>query len=212
MSRQHINAYRKELAKLQRVSGSLNEGVISGAFGRLLDRWGRSHDLTLIPQWEGHGPRGNDIRVDGALIPSVLRVPFGYWEAKDSKDDLDREIAAKRASGYPDDNIVYENSVAAVLRQDGREVARAALSDDDALNCLSSPASSPMSARRSRSSSAPRASSAPTCRRFWTRYARRSRRRRLIGPPTPPPPPSSSKHAQARPSTRSSPPPTCAKC
>lgn len=134
MSRQHINAYRTKLANIHAASGSLNEGPISQAFGSLLESWGRSHDLHLVQQWEGKGPRGNNIRVDGALVPSVLRIPFGYWEAKDSKDDLDKEIAAKIAAGYPDDNIIYENSVTAVLRQNGKEVDRAPLQgDDDAL-------------------------------------------------------------------------------
>lgn len=137
MSRQHINAYRTKLAQIHAASGSLNEGPISQAFGGLIENWGRSHDLTLVQQWEGKGPRGNDIRVDGALVPSVLRIPFGYWEAKDSKDDLDKEIAAKIRAGYPDDNIIYENSVTAVLRQNGREMDRAPLlGDDDALLAL----------------------------------------------------------------------------
>lgn len=134
MSRQHINAYRTKLAQIHAASGSLNEGPISQAFGGLIESWGRALDLTLVQQWEGKGPRGNDIRVDGALVPTLLRVPFGYWEAKDSKDDLDREIASKIRSGYPDDNIIYENSVIAVLRQNGREMDRAPLQgDDDAL-------------------------------------------------------------------------------
>ncbi|MFL6727978.1 MAG: type ISP restriction/modification enzyme [Sphingomicrobium sp.] len=134
MSRQHISAYRTKLAQIHAASGSLNEGPVSQAFGGLLESWGRALDLTLVQQWEGKGPRGNDIRVDGALVPTLLRVPFGYWEAKDSKDDLDREIAAKSRSGYPDDNIIYENSVTAVLRQNGREMDRAPLQgDDDAL-------------------------------------------------------------------------------
>lgn len=131
VSRQHINAYRTKLANIHAASGSLNEGPISQAFGSLLESWGRSHDLQLVQQWEGRGPRGNSIRVDGALVPTVLRIPFGYWEAKDSKDDLDREIAAKIASGYPTDNIIYENSVTAVLRQDSKEVERAPLQGDD---------------------------------------------------------------------------------
>lgn len=134
MSRQHINAYRTKLANIHAASGSLNEGPVSQAFGSLIESWGRSHDLHLVQQWEGKGPRGNNIRVDGALVPSVLRIPFGYWEAKDSKDDLDKEIAAKIAAGYPDDNIIYENSVTAVLRQNGKEADRAPLQgDDDAL-------------------------------------------------------------------------------
>lgn len=110
MSRQHIQAYRRRLDKLMAATSSRNEGLLSAAFADLLDRWGGSQDLTLVPQWEGKGPRGDDIRVDGAVVPSVLRIPFGYWEAKDSKDDLDREIASKLRSGYPDDNIVSEDT------------------------------------------------------------------------------------------------------
>jgi predicted helicase len=47
--------------------------------------------------------------VDGALLYS-LRVPFGYWEAKDEKDDLDAEIETKKRRGYPQDNIIFEDS------------------------------------------------------------------------------------------------------
>ncbi len=133
MSRQHINAYRAHLAKLHAVSGSLNEGVVSAAFGKLLESWGRSLDLTLVNQWEGKGPRGNNIRVDGALVPGVLRIPFGYWEAKDSKDDLDKEIAKKRVAGYPVDNIIYEDTREAVLVQNNAAVDRADMADNDAL-------------------------------------------------------------------------------
>lgn len=133
MSRAHIAAYRRKLAEQHRVTGSLNERVLSAAFADLLERVGRSHDLVFTAQWEGRGPRGNAIAVDGALVPKILRKPFGYWEAKDSKDDVDREIAKKLASGYPDDNIIYEDTRTAVLRQDGRETARAGLDDDDAL-------------------------------------------------------------------------------
>ena len=103
ISRQHVNTYRRTLAEQHRVTGNLNEGVVSKAFADLLERTGKPHGLIFSPQREGRGPRGNLIRVDGALIPSILRVPFGYWEAKDEKDDLDREIAAKLARGYPDE-------------------------------------------------------------------------------------------------------------
>ncbi|MCK7496167.1 MAG: hypothetical protein MZW92_38470 [Comamonadaceae bacterium] len=47
--------------------------------------------------------------VDGALLHE-LRVPFGYWEAKDEEDDLDEEIACKFRRGYPQDNIIFEDS------------------------------------------------------------------------------------------------------
>lgn len=136
ISRQHINAYRKTLAEQHRITGSLNERVLRKAFAELLERTGRAHDLIFTNEWEGRGPRGNNISVDGALVPPILRKPFGYWEAKDSKDDLDREIAAKQRSGYPDDNIIYEDTRTAILRQDGREVMRASLADDAELLAL----------------------------------------------------------------------------
>jgi hypothetical protein len=47
----------------------------------------------------------------------ALRVPFGYWEAKDEKDDLDAEIELKKRRGYPQDNIIFEDSNRAVLVQ-----------------------------------------------------------------------------------------------
>ena len=39
--------------------------------------------------------------VDGALLYE-LRVPFGYWESKDEKDDLEVEIALKFRRGQED--------------------------------------------------------------------------------------------------------------
>ena len=38
--------------------------------------------------------RSGQIRVDGAILHQ-LRIPLGFWEAKDEKDDLDAEIAEK---------------------------------------------------------------------------------------------------------------------
>ena len=46
----------------------------------------------------------------------------GYWEAKDTGDDLDVEIQKKFDRGYPRDNIVFEDSKTAVLVQN-RDVA-----------------------------------------------------------------------------------------
>jgi hypothetical protein len=45
-----------------------------------------------------------DLPADGGVTLGRLitvRVPFGYWEAKDEEDDLDKEIAAKFRRGYP---------------------------------------------------------------------------------------------------------------
>ena len=85
MSRQLINEYRAELDKLRQVSGSRRETVLREAFKDLLKRWGKGLDLSFIPEHDIVTAKGNRIYVDGALLHG-LRVPFGYWEAKDADD------------------------------------------------------------------------------------------------------------------------------
>ncbi len=132
MSRQLINEYRAELDRLRAVSGSRRESVLREAFKDLLKKWGRGQDLHFVPEHDIVTAQKNRIYVDGALL-HALRVPFGYWEAKDADDDLDAEIAAKTRKGYPRDNIIYSDDHTAVLIQDGNEVARVAMDDTDHL-------------------------------------------------------------------------------
>lgn len=136
VSRQLINEYRAELDRLRAVSGSRRESVLREAFKDLLKRWGRARDLQFVAEHDILTKQMTRIYVDGALLHG-LRVPFGYWEAKDEADDLAAEIAAKFRKGYPKDNIVFTDDVTAVLYQDGAEVLRAAMqADDDTLLTL----------------------------------------------------------------------------
>ena len=133
MSQHLINEYRAELDRLRAVSGSQRESVLREAFKDLLKRWGKAHDLQFIAEHDILTKQMARIYVDGALLHG-LRVPFGYWEAKDEKDALDKEIEAKFRKGYPKDNIVFTDDATAVLWQDGAEVMRAAMqADDDSL-------------------------------------------------------------------------------
>jgi hypothetical protein len=91
LSQQLINEYRAELDRLRAVSGSRRESVLREAFKDLLKRWGRTHDLQFIAEHDIVTKAMNRIYVDGALLHS-LRVPFGYWEAKDESDVLEKEI------------------------------------------------------------------------------------------------------------------------
>jgi len=93
MSRQLINEYRAELDRLRQISGSRRESVLREAFKDLLKRWGKSHDLQFVAEHDLLTRQMTRIYVDGALLHG-LRVPFGYWEAKDENDDLDAEIEA----------------------------------------------------------------------------------------------------------------------
>src|SRR5882724_10198128 len=102
MSQILIQQYLNELSDLRRVSGTRRETVVREAFKSLLKNWGRSQDLIFIPEYEITTGTRERRYVDGALLHE-LRVPFGYWEAKDDKDDLDQEIATKFRRGYPAD-------------------------------------------------------------------------------------------------------------
>ena len=107
----------------------------SEAFKDLLKGWGRARDLIFVPQYEIETPAKERRYVDGALLHE-LRVPFGYWEAKDEKDDLDAEIDLKFRRGYPQDNIIFEDSRQAVLIQNRQEVIRCGVDDPAQLQQL----------------------------------------------------------------------------
>lgn len=135
MSRQLIHEYRAELDRLKAVSGSRRESVLREAFKDLLKRWGRSQDLQFISEHDIVTPQKTRIYVDGALL-HALRVPFGYWEAKDADDDLDAEIAAKFRKGYPRDNIIFTDDHVATLYQAGQWAGSAQMGDTEALYSL----------------------------------------------------------------------------
>lgn len=135
MSQLLINQYLNDLATLKRVSGAQRESVVREAFKDLLKAWGRSHSLTFIPEHEFISTAKVRNYVDGALMHD-LRVPFGYWEAKDADDDLDAEIQKKFRRGYPQTNIIFEDSQRAILIQDGLEVIRCDVTDGPALQNL----------------------------------------------------------------------------
>ena len=133
--RSYIQEYRRKLDELRRIGGAATEGSLRRAFGTLLERIADEHKLILVDEYALRTRDGNNIRADGALLDR-LRLVHGYWEAKDGKDDLDREIEIKLAKGYPSDNILFEDTRSAVLYQNGEEALRAQLDDEKALTKL----------------------------------------------------------------------------
>jgi hypothetical protein len=85
-----------------------------------------------VPEYPFKTLTNENRAVDGALL-HYLRMPFGYWEAKDTNDDLDAEIEKKLRRGYPQDNIIFEDSREAVLIQNRQEVMRCAVEEVKAL-------------------------------------------------------------------------------
>lgn len=135
MSQVLINQYLAQLDVLRKVGGTHRESVVREAFKDLLKGWGKQHDLVFIPEYKLESATRDTRFVDGALLHE-LRVPFGYWEAKDAKDDLDAEIEFKFKRGYPQDNIIFEDSLHAVLIQHRLEVMRCDVADAHALEKL----------------------------------------------------------------------------
>ena len=117
----HIERYYEDLRKLIEFGGSDNEQSIRPAFAYCLDSYCREHRerMMLVPELA----LASGVRPDGA-VKDALRMARGYWEAKDTHDDLDTEIQRKFNRGYPRGNIVFEDSQTAVLFQNGGEAMR----------------------------------------------------------------------------------------
>jgi hypothetical protein len=101
MSQLAISKYLNELSDLKKVSGSARESVVREAFKDLLKAMGWANDLVFIPEHHIVTAAKTNVYVDGALLYD-LRLPFGYWEAKDEADDLDDEIEKKFLSVRPE--------------------------------------------------------------------------------------------------------------
>ncbi|MCX6924316.1 MAG: hypothetical protein NT154_14045 [Verrucomicrobia bacterium] len=114
--------------------GVTHESAVHSAFQGLLDHCARQHDWPLVPEWKIRRPRQHPLHVDGArhslsasngerarvkcrseVRPSCL--PHGFWEAKDSRDDLPKEVRKKFDLGFPHDNIGFQTPRCAVLFQ-----------------------------------------------------------------------------------------------
>jgi predicted helicase len=99
-----------------------HEGALETAFQRLLDETARPHGWKLIPKQKLKVGK-HTIFPDGTLR-DLFNMRCGFWEAKDTNDDLDAEIQKKIAKGYPLSNIIFEDTRHAVLFQGGRERCR----------------------------------------------------------------------------------------
>jgi predicted helicase len=135
MSQLLINDYLRQLAIIKKVGGSQRETIVREAFKDLLKAWGRQQDLIFIAEYPLKTVTKTHIMVDGALLHE-LRMPLGYWEAKDADDDLDEEVSKKFKKGYPQDNIIFSDDATAVLWQNRTEVVRCDMTDTQALSRL----------------------------------------------------------------------------
>ncbi|MFZ4625096.1 MAG: hypothetical protein ACOYNF_12770, partial [Rhodoferax sp.] len=85
MSQILINDYLRQLDLIKKTSGSQRETIVREAFKDLLKSWGKQQDLVFLAEYPLKTASKTNINVDGALLHE-LRLPLGYWEAKDADD------------------------------------------------------------------------------------------------------------------------------
>ncbi|HEV7743728.1 MAG TPA: type ISP restriction/modification enzyme [Pyrinomonadaceae bacterium] len=108
-----------------------HEGAVRSAFQTLLEDCGKRFGWKLIPEWIRRD-KTRSIRIDGALVDEY-RLPHGFWEAKDTHDDLPKEVKKKIKAGYPQNNIIFQAPERAILWQDGRAVLDLDITEPTAL-------------------------------------------------------------------------------
>ena len=113
-----IKTYYADLEKYAQY-GEDNEGTVRAAFQNLLQYYCHQSNLTLLCEKAHYTAENRRIQPDGEVV-DTYGLPHGYWEAKDTQDDLYTEADKKFAAGYPSKNIVIQSPTHALLYQHGQ--------------------------------------------------------------------------------------------
>ena len=113
-----IKTYLRDLQYLddQQISHELG---LRGPFQNLLDRASKRRGWTLVPELSTYAG-GRRVVPDGT-VRDEFRLARGWWEAKDTADNLGAEIQKKLKAGYPSRNTIFEDTLTAVLYQNRSE-------------------------------------------------------------------------------------------
>lgn len=114
MSRLLVSQYQAEVQKIIQYGGSRKETSIRNAFERLLNAYCKPRSYLLIPELDFKTKFNTTVFPDGT-VKDAIRLEHGWWESKDEYDNLDKEIEIKFTKGYPEENILFEDSNTAVL-------------------------------------------------------------------------------------------------
>ena len=130
-----VSAYYDSLAQFAQL-GIQHETAVRSAFQELLEHCARQFDWKLVPEYAIKRKGAKSLVADGAILTCVGNLPLlvrGLWEAKDSADDLDKEIKHKFSIGYPKQNILFWQPDRAVLYQNNERFYEADLSQPEDL-------------------------------------------------------------------------------
>jgi predicted helicase len=135
MSKLLISQYHAEVDRIAQYGGTRKEMSVRNAFFKLLNAYCEPKHFLLIPELDFRTKFDTVVYPDGT-VKDALRLDWGYWESKGQEHHLDAKIREKLAAGYPNDNILFENSQTAVLIQRGQEVMRVPMRESEKLDRL----------------------------------------------------------------------------
>lgn len=92
-----VKTYYAALAQFHK-HGHTTEGNTRSAFADLLKKCASPYGWHLVEEYAFKGTCKQPLRADGALVDDLTLI-HGLWEAKDSDDQLHKEIKAKFAKG-----------------------------------------------------------------------------------------------------------------
>jgi predicted helicase len=130
-SHKAVQEYYKALKQYE-VIGVAHEGAVKVAFQNLLAVCCKQFGWQLITEWRLERVNRRPAFVDGACIDEFNLV-HGYWEAKDERDDLKKEVQKKFKEGYPRNNIIFQAPTRAICYQDGKSVVDADITTTEGL-------------------------------------------------------------------------------
>ncbi len=117
-----VKTYYAALRQTSQQMSLLHEGAVAPHFANLLRVCASRMKWTLAEQHRIPRKGRRPLRADGVFLDQ-FKLRHGVWEAKDSSDDLDKEVKKKFSQGYPKDNILFQAPDRAILYQNGRLIA-----------------------------------------------------------------------------------------
>jgi len=130
-SHKPILEYYKAL-EVYKKHGISHENAVKVAFQDLLTYCCKRLKLEFVAEFAYQRLDRHNARIDGVFLDQ-FSVPLGYWEAKDSFDNLEIEIKKKFADGYPKDNIIFQTPERAIIYQGSRIVIDADITNAQSL-------------------------------------------------------------------------------
>lgn len=114
-----VTEYYEAISNLS-SHGAFNESAVSPSFATLLKHCAGQFNWTLIEKYAFKAEKST-LFIDGALVDNFNLV-HGYWEAKDTEDDLGNEVKKKFTAGYPKDNIIFQAPNRIIIYQNGKNI------------------------------------------------------------------------------------------